>query len=59
MVERYGQKKLSDVRVYPRVSWATFRFLRGPWRQETVTVEPIKGHFETHKYHKARWGRYA
>lgn len=50
---------LPKLRFYPRVSWATFRFHRGPWSQETVTVEPIKGHFEIHKYHKARWGRYA
>lgn len=28
-----------------RVKWATFRYHRGQLKQETVTVQPIKGHF--------------
>lgn len=45
------------MRVCPRVSRVTFRFLSRPWRQETVTAEPIKGHFKIHKFHKARLGK--
>lgn len=41
--------KLANTRFSPRgleVKQATFRFHRGELKQETVTVQPIKGHFK-------------